>query len=105
MDPKEIEREIRKLQQELKKLKAMKKFMEETECPPCDFAVASSMIAQCYPDPSKGEKMREKYLKGEITFRELLKGMAKNDEGCRYVYEFVMEQFDGVLDTKFTDWD
>ena len=105
MDVKEIDKEIKKIKAELKKLRGIRKFIEETECPPCDFAVAASMIAQCYPDPDKGQRMREKYLKGEITLKELMKGMQTDDEGCKYVYDFINEHFKYVMDTTFDEWE
>ena len=105
MNPEDIDREIKKLQKELQKLRAMKKFMEETDCPPCDFAVASSMVTQCYDNIKKGEEMREKFLRGEISFKQLVRGMNKNKKGCKYIYDFVRQKFKDVMDTRFDEWE
>jgi len=95
-----------RLRQLKEKKKKIEKFLQESECPSCDFAVAAGWIAYFYDDPLKGEEMKKKFLEDKITFEELFKGMNPNkDENAKLAYEYIKKKFDGVMDTYFSEWE
>lgn len=101
----DIEKLKKRLEELKKKKEKIKKFLEESECPSCDFAVAAGYVVSCYDDQKKAEEMKKAYIEGKITFEELFRGMNPDkDENAKLIYEYVKEKFDGIMDTYFTDW-
>ena len=102
----DVDAKILQLELVLKKLEAMKDFVEKSEsgCASCDFAVASSMVAYCYDDEEEGDKRRDEFLKGNITFGELYSGANRDREDRKNIIDFVDKRFKDVMDTYFDEW-
>lgn len=77
--------------------------MGEKKCSRCEAAVASSLIAGCYTDKGRGEEMRDKYLKGEITLSTLMDNMEENDEYCKNIRILVDEELKDLKNNKFPE--
>ena len=98
---------LKQISEQIKQINIqLTKKQSESGCIPCDLAVASSLIAYCYNDKTQGEKMREKYLKGEITLGKLIEPILQNkDKNSKTIAEFTQKRFRHAMGLKFTDFE